>query len=421
MDSAFEKLFEYLRDAIYEPEKASLAVEDLPEQLHEFGNGLIYYTECVMETTALATALSRGSLDGELPSRGNEIAAPLKSLHASLRHLTWQAQRIAKGDYNQRVAFMGEFADAFNTMVEQLAEREQNLEDKIWQIEEKTAALEQGNLLLTSLIHYVPQQIFVIDKSTHNMLLTNDIASVELNQNENYLENVIRLISEQTESDKDSDIDITYEFNDEVRYLLVNRFFLKWHGDDAEVYAINDVSEARREIADLETHAYRDELTKLYNRAYGMMTLDLWLHEKRRFVLVFVDLDSLKFVNDVFGHAEGDTYIIRSGEHLTSFSPDAVVCRIGGDEFMLLAPDFGFDDAFVKMSEIANNLRNDDYQKDKEYTYNMSFGIAAVDKDNRMAASDILGAADMRMYEDKQRNKKQKKQNAAKEGATASA
>jgi len=298
MDSAIELLFNYLNNAIYDPDNASLVIEDLPEELREFGNGLKYYTECVMETTALASALSKGVLDGALPDRGNEIAAPLKSLHASLRHLTWQAKRIADGDYNQSVSFMGEFSDAFNLMVEQLTERERNLEEKIRQIEEKTAALEQGNLLLTSLIHYIPQQIFVIDRSSRNVLLTNDIALSEINQNADYLESITRLISDFEDLNSGLETVIEYKHGGETRFFLISRFYLEWQSKDAEVYVINDVSETHREIASLETRAYRDGMTDLFNRAYGMKTLNLWLHEKKQFALVFIDLDSLKYVND---------------------------------------------------------------------------------------------------------------------------
>ena len=412
MDNTPNTLFEYLRKAIYDPENASLNVDDLPEQFHDFAEGLKYYVQCVSETSSFAAALSKGTLDGSIPSRGNEIAAPLKSLHASLRHLTWQAQRIALGDYNQRVAFMGDFADAFNKMVTQLAEREQSLEDKIKQIEEKTSSLEQSNLLLIKLIHYIPQQIFVINRCTRKVLLTNDIALNEVNKFPGYLEKIIELMSGCDDSDNSDNInefDIMFEHGGIKRFFIINKFFLEWLTEDAEVYMIHDVSETRREIADLETHAYRDELTNLYNRAYGMMTLDLWLHEKKRFILVFVDLDRLKYINDIHGHREGDVYIIRAGEHLKAFSDDSVVCRIGGDEFMLLAPDLGFDTAFHKMNDLVVNLRNDEYQHDKDYVYNMSFGIAAVDVDNKMSAADILAAADLRMYEDKQRNKRKMK------------
>ena len=123
MDSVESVLFDYLRDVIYRPADAFLDVEKLPENFHEFAKGMQYFAQCVIEAKDMALSLSKGDLTGSLPSRGNEIAAPLKSLHASLRHLTWQAQQIAKGDYQQRVSFMGEFAAAFNTMAGQLEER----------------------------------------------------------------------------------------------------------------------------------------------------------------------------------------------------------------------------------------------------------------------------------------------------------
>jgi diguanylate cyclase (GGDEF)-like protein len=137
-----------------------------------------------------------------------------------------------------------------------------------------------------------------------------------------------------------------------------------------------------------------------------MMTLDSWLYEKRQFVLVFADLDSLKYINDEFGHIEGDIYIINAAKHLRTFSPDAIVCRIGGDEYMLLVPDISYDEAHEKMSEIFENFQNDEYLKDKTFTYSISFGIFAVGEKNKLSASDILGIADERMYENKRARKK---------------
>lgn len=65
--------------------------------------------------------MARGNLAGELKVRGY-LAGALKTLQANLRHLTWQAQKIAAGDFTQRVDFMGEFAEAFNTMTVRLEE-----------------------------------------------------------------------------------------------------------------------------------------------------------------------------------------------------------------------------------------------------------------------------------------------------------
>jgi PAS domain S-box-containing protein len=123
VDPAVKLLFEYVRDVIYNPTHAGLEVEKLPPDFHDLGAGLHYLGECILETRKFANALSRGELDGEPPSRNNEIAAPLKSLQSSLQHLTWQTQQVAIGDYQQRVDFMGNFSIAFNTMVQQLEER----------------------------------------------------------------------------------------------------------------------------------------------------------------------------------------------------------------------------------------------------------------------------------------------------------
>ena len=123
MNRGADTLFEFIRNVIYDPENAELNLEDLPEDFQDIGKGIKYFAQCVLETRGLAQALAKGNLSTSLPPRGNEIAAPLKSLHASLRHLTWQTQQVARGDYQQRVDFMGEFASAFNSMVAQLDER----------------------------------------------------------------------------------------------------------------------------------------------------------------------------------------------------------------------------------------------------------------------------------------------------------
>ena len=169
------------------------------------------------------------------------------------------------------------------------------------------------------------------------------------------------------------------------------------------------VTAAKYKIKALEVHAYNDSITKLFNRTFGMLTLDSWLHEKKLFVLVFADLDGLKYINDEFGHYEGDMYIMNAAKHLKLFSSSTVACRIGGDEFMLLVPDIDYDDANTTMLKIYADLQNDEYLNGKPYTYSISFGIVAVGPDNIMTASDILSIADERMYENKRMRKKARK------------
>ena len=63
-----------------------------------------------------ALAMSKGDLS-HTPKITGLMAGALKALQADLRHLTWQTRLIAKGDLSQRVEFMGEFSESFNSIV----------------------------------------------------------------------------------------------------------------------------------------------------------------------------------------------------------------------------------------------------------------------------------------------------------------
>lgn len=103
--------------------------------------------ESVGEAHDFIVPLSQGRLNESLPSRKNFLASPFKELHSRLKHLTWQAARVAKGDYKQRVDFMGDFAQSFNSMVVSLRDKEAALVRHHQHLEmlvaERTAELEE--------------------------------------------------------------------------------------------------------------------------------------------------------------------------------------------------------------------------------------------------------------------------------------
>jgi len=72
---------------------------------------------------------SHGDLSKEVPIKGF-IGGTLKTLQAHLKHMTWQTKMVASGDFSQRMDFMGEFAESFNTMVMQLDRTLKELVDK---------------------------------------------------------------------------------------------------------------------------------------------------------------------------------------------------------------------------------------------------------------------------------------------------
>lgn len=132
-----EALFEYLKCVFYGKYDTVLDLEKLDKDFLQVGEGMIYLTQCLAECNVLARSLASGNLNEKPPTQRNELASSLKALHASLRHLTWQTQQVAKGDYTHRIDFMGEFAEAFNSMVVQLKERQDKLTDWNLNLQEK--------------------------------------------------------------------------------------------------------------------------------------------------------------------------------------------------------------------------------------------------------------------------------------------
>jgi len=409
MSVTSDLLFNYLRDVFFGTQNAKLEIAKLDEDFVMFSKGLMYFAQCFFQYNEFAKALAKGDLSATAPPPENELVAPLKSLHASLKHLTWQTKQVAKGDYNQHVDFMGEFADAFNTMIEQLADRQRKLENEISLSQKHAKALEQSNLLLSKLTHYIPQQIFVVAAEKYEVLLMNDFAKKEIYRDTYYVQKVMDLLPSCQDTRGSNYTEIQLNQDNEERYLSINSYYIEWKEINAVALVINDISDDKKLRRELEDQAYRDSLTHVYNRFYGMLVLSDWVSVKKRFALVFVDLDSLKYVNDEHGHNEGDEYIIRVSNHLRAFSASAELCRIGGDEFMLLIPNADECSARSCMEKISVMIENDEYLDDKNYRYSISYGIVAVDEKNNLSSSSILSMADERMYEHKRARKKERR------------
>ncbi|MBW2439635.1 MAG: response regulator, partial [Deltaproteobacteria bacterium] len=95
--------------------------EDYPD--NEIKQAVGYINRFLKEyngSTDLVNTLARGDLNFEAPKGKLIILQSLKNLQASLRHLTWTTQQIARGDFSHEVDFMGDFSAAFNSMTRQL-------------------------------------------------------------------------------------------------------------------------------------------------------------------------------------------------------------------------------------------------------------------------------------------------------------
>jgi diguanylate cyclase (GGDEF)-like protein len=403
-----ETLFNYLRDVLYNASHAKLNIENLPEDFRPLGEGLVYFSECVLETRNLAKALSKGDLNNALPSPDNEMAAPLKALHSSLKHLTWQTQQVAKGDYKQRVGFMGDFAKAFNTMIEQLDQRQKALMAEIESGQRKTQALAQSNSLFEAITGQISQWIVVVAKETGEWLYINrPVESSLITKNlEPDLRNWLTHYAYNLPDNSSPRIaELELERGDISQFFSAAIYALHWYEHQAVAFVLTDVSVDKERIRALENVAYKDTLTQIFNRHYGMQLLSEWLAQGKTFIICFVDMDNLKYVNDKYGHAEGDKYILCVTGVLRKFSPDAVICRLGGDEFMLLAQNWTLSNAQNKLEALRDMLIQYNNGPDALYNHSMSYGVIEVNADNTHSESELLSIADEKMYEYKRSHK----------------
>jgi len=157
--------------------------------------------------------------------------------------------------------------------------------------------------------------------------------------------------------------------------------------------------------AELGSLALTDELTGLYNRrgflALAERQLKLGRRSGRGILLVFIDVDGLKQLNDTFGHAEGDRTLIRAGGVLEkTFRESDVVARFGGDEFAVLAIEASQHNQETIAARLRENLRqmNDE---DSGPAISLSWGVARFDPRSKTSIGQLMAQADQAMYDHK--------------------
>jgi len=158
-------------------------------------------------------------------------------------------------------------------------------------------------------------------------------------------------------------------------------------------------------IAEATIHhlAYHDQLTGLVNRNEFDRRLNLALVSARTdavsHVLLYLDLDQFKVINDTCGHQAGDELLSQLAMVLREeVRGNDILARLGGDEFGLLLEDCPLDKAKV----IAEGLREliSDFRfvwRDKSFSIGVSIGMAKITKDVQ-GADEVLGAADIACY-----------------------
>jgi diguanylate cyclase (GGDEF)-like protein len=163
--------------------------------------------------------------------------------------------------------------------------------------------------------------------------------------------------------------------------------------------------ENARDVARIQQLSITDDCTGLYNARHLYDVLGRELDRCGRLglpvSLAFLDLDRFKLVNDAHGHLVGSELLALTGRRLRELSRKQDLCfRYGGDEFVVLMPETGQQDALAQGGELLRLLMETRFSTKSglRLRVSASVGLATAPADGS-AVHAIIGAADTRMYE----------------------
>ena len=404
-----EQLFEYLRSILYDDKVNALQIDDLEPAFEKLGKGMQYLEQAVREMKEYSAAISVGNLSVEAPPRENFLCKNLKNIHANLNHLSWQAKQVAKGDYSQSVSYLGEFSEAFNTMTKQLKEREQYLKQEAEREKTHANMVESYNQLLIQLIERSKEDILVLSKDRQETLYCSGKSLSDSKHREIYEICRERLAEKLAEVEAEENAcECEWEWEEQVsdhRYYYVATGFMEWQGEKAYAHIIRDITEEKEREEKLEEKAYLDALTGIGNRNLLVGKMKEFLEKSEKFVFCYCDLDHLKYINDTYGHEEGDWYL----NHFVDIVQEQIrkkdlFARIGGDEFCIAIEECDKTYLRERMQMIQEAFRT---RVERPYLKDFSFGIIdSFEFPVKASVHELIQEADKRMYSQKEEHRR---------------
>ena len=187
---------------------------------------------------------------------------------------------------------------------------------------------------------------------------------------------------------------------------------LPYNGDD-EIGRLTNTfkklaNNMKAHISDLSSKVFVDALTSVKNKAAFVeecQKLQEQIDADRantRFAIGIFDCNSLKKINDIYGHDKGDIYLVNASKAISRTFKNCPVFRMGGDEFAVLLTDENYQNRELLISRFATvkSRMNADVENEWELV-SIAMGFAEYDCENDDTVEDVTRRADRRMYENK--------------------
>ncbi|MDO8735773.1 MAG: diguanylate cyclase [Thermoleophilia bacterium] len=371
------------------------------------------------EAREFMLSLSEGRLDADAP-RGNFLISPFKQMQSNLRHLVWQTGRIAQGDLNQHVDFLGEFSDSFNSMIASLREKraiEEALEASEKRLKDITSALGEGVYMLDSegqLVFLNPaaermlgwSEEELLGKTVHGIIHSRkpdgsrypDDDCLALQTLESGM--IVHVQDDIFIRKDDSVLPVSFISTPILEYGIVSGAVVAFH----DITTRKNFQEAlARANALLEQQATTDALTGIANRRRFDDALIKEISRAGRhsepLSVVMLDIDHFKAVNDTYGHHVGDLVLTKLAQLVSALLRDEdLFARWGGEEFVVLLPQTPLAAGAEMAERLRRAVENDGFSSVDKLT--CSFGVTSLGPDDDEKS--LMERTDQALYKAKE-------------------
>ena len=328
--------------------------------------------------------------------------------------------------YNEMVKKLGDSDQHIHIISKELEYTKKELEDNYCALEKSQEALELTEEKYKITLEAIDEGIWEYNLLTQEFVATQNLDTILGMEIEE--KNIITIIEKVMEKQyiqpfmskiqkcilgetRDFTQEIPVNVNGNKKWLLC-----KGHAIDGEsgrnkklIGILTDITDNKQNEEQVKRLSYFDGLTGCLNKATFVESLDAWLSGKdfeHNSVLLFIDLDNFKRINDTLGHDIGDKILNYVGTMLRNDLPqEAMVGRFGGDEFVVFCPNFDNMDAIHEMIyDVLNHFRHKlEFGKVKVHV-TCSMGVAVCPVDGEDSAM-LLKNADTAMYKAKEEGK----------------
>jgi diguanylate cyclase (GGDEF)-like protein/PAS domain S-box-containing protein len=280
--------------------------------------------------------------------------------------------------------------------------------------------LERTRTFLDTIIENVPSPIIVKEATSLRYLLLNRAAETFLGVDRDKIlgKTSVDILPKQTAEmierhDRKAleageaqfyDEHVTLTPGNEARVVAATRLPVKSSDGEPKylITLVRDLTESKRHEQRIAHLSHHDPLTDLPNRlAFNeciSATIDIAKGSNESFAVFCLDLDRFKEVNDVFGHAVGDTLLREVGSRLSAAAQGAFVARVGGDEFYVITPTGPQPATAETLAERMSAALADDIEIDgRLLRASPTIGVAIYPNDGADAAT-LIGNADAALF-----------------------